>query len=151
MEWFKQNLVGIIGTLISIGSAIFSLIQAKKANQEKKEAIKVKEDIIKRYTDYNDSQLRTKIESVLRNLNGFRGRKNIEDSSKIGKNEYSDVTELLILIRSQKIFEEQEIKENVEACEKITQSNDFNQQSISELINRLANIQRFIDKSIKRM
>ena len=106
MEWFKQNLVGIIGTLISIGSAIFSLIQAKKANQEKKEAIKVKEDIIKRYTDYNDSQLRTKIESVLRNLNGFRGRKNIEDSSKIGKNEYSDVTELLILIRSQKIFEQ---------------------------------------------
>ncbi len=155
MEWLKQNWISLIGTLVSIGSAIFALFQARNAKLEKKEAakeknevIKVKEEIIKKWTNYNDSQLRTKIETTLRNLNKTRNTKDI-DELKIGKDEYGEVTELLIFIRGQKIFEESEVKQNVENCEQITQKNEFNRESISKLIRHLADIQRFIDKSIR--
>ena len=142
MEWLKQNWLGLLGTAVSIGSALFSLIQANKAK-------KVKEDIIKKYANYNDSELRSKIDSVLRQLNTFRGRKNFDETNKIGKNEYSVVTELLIAIRGQKIFDEPEIQKYVTDSEQITQTNDFDTESIQTLICNLADIQRFIDKSIR--
>ena len=73
MKWYE--IIGLIGSVVSIGSAIFAFIQAKIAKAEKKEAVKVKEEIITRYANYNDSQLRSKIEGVLRQLNTARGKK----------------------------------------------------------------------------
>jgi len=54
-----------IGTGVSVFAAVFSLIQARNARKSKNDAEKLKNYLIEKYTNYNDSQLRTKIIIIL--------------------------------------------------------------------------------------
>jgi len=141
-----------IGTGVSVFAAVFSLIQARNARKSKNDAEKLKNYLIEKYTNYNDSQLRTKIIIILDQICRNRAKSFSQNPlAKKGKL-YTELSALLIEIRSQKIYEIEIITENINRCEAILSNFDEVKYSdqMSDIIGSLTNIARHIDVSIRR-
>lgn len=145
------DVISIIGTVVSVIAAIFSFIQAIKAKKEKSESQKIKEYIIEKYANYNDSQLRIEIVNVLRDLSKIRKKAFEQNPLTTGRKLFDDISQLLIKIQSQKIYETEAITNSVKACNLIIDNlnkTKFSEQ-MSDLIGHLSDIARHIDNSIR--
>lgn len=145
------DVISVIGTAVSVIAAIFSFIQAIKAKKEKSESQKIKEYIIEKYANYNDSQLRIEIVNVLKDLSKIRKKPFEQNPLTTGRKIFDDISQLLIKIQSQKIYETEVITNSVNACNLIITNLDkttFSEQ-MSDLIGHLSDIARHIDNSIR--
>mgnify|MGYP001450505020 CR=1 FL=1 len=137
-----------IGTTVSILAALFSLWQALKA---KKESEKIKNYIIEKYSNYENAQLRTEINLALQELNKIKYKIFNQLQTTSGGKKFEVIENLIIKTKSQKIYEILEVKNSIDLCTKILNilnANKFKEQ-ISELISCLANISRYIDKTVR--
>ncbi|NLM00705.1 MAG: hypothetical protein GX220_04550 [Treponema sp.] len=145
------DVLSVIGTAVSVIAAIFSFIQATKSKKEKSESQKIKEYIIEKYANYNDSQLRIEIVHVLKDLSKIRKKPFEQNPLTTGRKIFDDISQLLIKIQSQKIYETEVITNSVNACNLIITNLDkttFSEQ-MSDLIGHLSDIARHIDNSIR--
>lgn len=145
------DIISIVTSAVSIISAIVSVIHAFKAKKEKKEAQKIKEYIFEKYDNYNDSQLRVEIINLSNDLSKIREKSLEKNPLTTGRNLFDDISELLIKLQSQKIYEIESITNSVKECRLIIANLDKSRcnEQISDLIGHLTGIARHIDKSIR--
>ena len=143
--------ISVIGSIVSIVAAGFSCCQAINARKEKSEAQKIKDYIIEKYANYNNSQVRNEIVSILKELSKNRNKPFDQNPLTTGRRLFNDISQLLIKIRSQQLYESEQINKSVNECNLIISKFDkhkFSEQ-ISDLIGHLSDIARHIDNSIR--
>lgn len=146
------QIISNIAAIISILSAIVSVYQAYKAKQQRTETEKVKDFVIEKFTVYIESKLLSEIHSIQEELNKNRKKPFTNNPLMISQKLYNSVSLLLLNIRSQKIYEEPDIKEAITKSEEIIKNlneKDFSDQ-ISDLLGCLSDIARHIDISQRR-
>ncbi|TGM58569.1 hypothetical protein [Leptospira adleri] len=147
-----ELIIGIIGTIASLVGAFISWNEARKAKNEKNEVIKIKNYMVERYDQYEDTKLRAKIIAILQGLGQLKNKN--PGNLLLGKNIKTDLQEcesLLHEIMTLKIYEISDIKNNVsESLDFLNLINITNYgSSIDKIIYNLANISRKIDIRIK--
>lgn len=142
MKWYE--IIGLIGSAVSIGSAVFAFIQAKKAKTEKKEAAKMKDEIYGKFNSFNDLQLMNEINLTIKSITDRSFGKN-KTTSSLGKSGFTDVLQLLNKIKSQHIYNQLEIAIQVDKGIKILKSPVLPDDQIIDLTDCLTNISRTID------
>ena len=143
--------ISVIGSIVSIVAAGFSCCQAINARKEKSEAQKIKDYIIEKYANYNNSQVRNEIVSILKELSKNRNKPFDQNPLTTGRRLFNDISQLLIKIRSQQLYESEQINKSVNECNLIISKFDkhkFSEQ-MSDLIGYLSDIARHIDNSIR--
>lgn len=147
-----EKYIGIIGAIGSIGGAIFTYWQCRLTIKAKNETKNIRDQIKKKYLDYELSHLRPKIGLIVNQLtkhtqikSGFsqKGLKLQDDIQRL--------KELLNEIRSNKIYTLPEVKGNLDRItDHLKQSVDSDTNiKLDEIIILLTNISREFDNNIK--
>jgi len=142
MKWYE--IVGLVGSIVSIMSAFFAGISWYKARKNKSEAEKIKDEIFRKFNSLNDIQLMQEINLTIKNVNDRTFGPNKERDS-LGKEGFNDVYQLLSKIQSQIIYNNPDVSKNVRNCQKLLSNNKLSDDEISKLTGFLSNISRKID------
>lgn len=137
------NVVSLIGTVVSIGSAVFGYIQARKARQSKTEAEKVKDYLQEKYSNYEYSQLRTEINLLNKALSSNTTKNNI------GNKLSNEATSLITKIKSSTLYNNKKVSAAIQICENALNSSSW-PANASTLLDNFAAISRFIDTKIRK-
>lgn len=140
------NYVSLIGTIVSIVSAVFGFYQAHKAKQHKMDVETIRDEMTQKYAHYEYSQLRSDINRVLREISNKRTNLNF------GNKLINDVSSLVTRIKCEDLYNDEMVRDAVAKCDAfITEENGEKCLSnISNLIDGLSDVSRFIDGSIRR-
>ena len=146
------TIISDVAAVFSILAAIFSFYQAYKAKKQRAETEKVKDYVVERFSIYIESRLCSEIHSIQEELNKNRKKPFNNNPLMISRKLYNSVSLLLVNIRSQKIYEESDVKKAVKKSEQIVKNlneKKFSDQ-ISDLLGCLSDIARHIDVSQRR-
>ncbi len=139
------DLLENIGSVVSILCGIGSVVSYIKARKHSKNAETIKKQIIEKYDMLFNSQLHQNIKATIRFLNNKR---NVQAKEEQG-NVVVKISTLLSEIRSDKIYENTEVKEATEKIEKQINSFHHFSEIVSDSIAYLSDIERFLDKKLR--
>jgi hypothetical protein len=147
-EKLLSDILTIIGVLLSLIGAGISIYQAYKSSQSKNEAEKVKDYLIEKFDNYENSQLRSEIRNANQIISDIKSRSLYNETS---ERDMGKIELLLTTIMSQKIYETGKVKESIDNCHKLLQkiTNDNFKTVLSRINSQLANVSREIDKTIR--
>jgi len=148
-----EKYIGILGAIGSVIGAFFTFWQCKIAVKAKNETIGIRDQLKKKYLDYELSQLRPKISFVVNQLTKYtinsptskRGLKIDDDLQHLKK--------LLNEIRSNDIYTVLEVRTNVDRITNelqiLSTENNYSK-NIDDINIYLTHISREFDKTIKK-
>ena len=139
-----------IGGLASIIGMLITIWQVRKALKAKSEVELIRDNLKKKYLDYELSHLRPKISLIANQLT-----KHTQTNSNFAKtglsidDDIQRLKELLNEIRSNNIYSITEVKENVDRITKLVSSGNQSLK-LDEIIVHLTHTSREFDKKIKK-
>ncbi|WP_299326215.1 hypothetical protein [uncultured Maribacter sp.] len=141
--------IGWIGGIASIVGMLITIWQVKKAIEAKSEVETIRDNLKKKYLDYELSHLRPKISLVANQLSKHtKSNSNFAQTGLSITDDIQRLKELLNEIRSNNLYSIKEVKENVD---KITDLVNTNKQpyKFDEIVVYLTHTSREFDKKIK--
>jgi len=137
-SYLDAPLITVTASILSIIAAIFTFIQYKGTKRIKKE-------LEQKWRIYEKLQFRNSLCNLIKEINEATNPKKLMIGGKLNKK----ITQIFSEIRSNSIYNDASISEDIKTCEKKLDALSQGRGNLADLKNALCDLSRAIDKSVK--